>query len=236
MALVDTLTSEVETILGIEWDERSGNVIPETDDVALKNGAVKIEATFLYADLAGSSILAKKCPWQTTAKIIRSYLDISVRLIRAHNGEIRSFDGDRVMGIFKGDTPNTSAVNCAREIDWMVKKIINPKAEAKFKSIRDNDIKIRHCVGIDTSEARAVRSGIRNNNDLIWIGKAPSFAAKLSDIREYPYSVYISKECYNKLADSAKKDGTVDNIWENRSYTLSGETYSIYRTKYMLKP
>lgn len=40
MALVDTLTSEVETILEIEWDERSGNVIPETDDVALKNGAV----------------------------------------------------------------------------------------------------------------------------------------------------------------------------------------------------
>jgi hypothetical protein len=81
-----------------------------------------------------------------------------------------------------------------------------------------------------------VRSGIRNNNDLIWIGKAPSFAAKLSDIREYPYSVYISKECYNKLADSAKKDGTGDNIWENRIYTLSGETYSIYRTKHMLKP
>jgi adenylate cyclase len=236
MALVDTLTSEVETILEIKWDERSGNVIPETDDVALKNGAVKIEATFLYADLAGSSILAKTCPWQTTAKIIRAYLDISVRLIRAHNGEIRSFDGDRVMGIFKGDTPNTSAVNCAREIDWMVEKVINPKAEAKFKSIKDNNIKIRHCVGIDTSEARAVRSGIRNNNDLIWIGKAPSFAAKLSDIREYPYSVYISKECYNKLAISAKKDGTVDNIWENRSYTLSGETYSIYRTKHMLKP
>jgi adenylate cyclase len=236
MALVDTLTSEVETILEIKWDERSGNVIPETDDVALKNGAVKIEATFLYADLAGSSILAKTCPWQTTAKIIRAYLDISVRLIRAHNGEIRSFDGDRVMGIFKGKTPNTSAVNCARKIDWIVEKVINPKAEAKFKSIKDNNIKIRHCVGIDTSEARAVRSGIRNNNDLIWIGKAPSFAAKLSDIREYPYSVFISKECYNKLADSAKKDGTVDNIWENRSYTLSGETYSIYRTKYMLKP
>jgi adenylate cyclase len=236
MALVDTLTSEVETILEIKWDERSGNVIPETDDVALKNGAVKIEATFLYADLAGSSILAKTCPWQTTAIIIRAYIDISVRLIRAHSGEIRSFDGDRVMGIFKGDTPNTSAVNCAREIDWMVEKVINPKAEAKFKSIKDNNIKIRHCVGIDTSEARAVRSGIRNNNDLIWIGKAPSFAAKLSDIREYPYSVYISKECYNKLADSAKKDGTGDNIWENRIYTLSGETYSIYRTKHMLKP
>lgn len=235
MALADTLTTEVETVLTIEWDERSGNVIPDTDNVALKNGAVKLQATFLYADLAGSSALAKKCPWQTTAKIIRAYLNIAVRLIRAHNGEIRSFDGDRVMGIFTGDQPNTNAVNCAREIDWMVEKVIKPKAESKFKSIRDNNIKIKHCVGVDTSEVRAVRSGIRNNNDVIWIGKAPSFAAKLSDIREYPYSVYISKDCHDKLADSAKKDG-LDNIWENRSYSLSEETYTVYRTKHMLKP
>lgn len=236
MALIDTLKSEVEIILDITWNERSGNVLPDTDDVILKDGAVKVEATFLYADLAGSSILAKKCPWETTAKIIRAYLDISVRLIRAHGGEIKSFDGDRVMGVFKGDAPNTSAVNCARKIDWMVENVINPRAKDKFKSIKNNNIEIRHCVGIDTSEARAVRSGIRNNNDLIWIGKAPSFAAKLSDIRNHPYSVYISEACYKKLGKSAKESGEVEDIWENRNYTVSEETHSIYRTKYTLKP
>ena len=46
MAFNDTITEEVEKILSISWEERSGNVIPETADVALKNGAVKIEATF----------------------------------------------------------------------------------------------------------------------------------------------------------------------------------------------
>lgn len=35
----------------------------------------------------------------------------------------------------------------------------------KFPSIRDNDITIKHCIGIHFSEARAVRAGIRNNND-----------------------------------------------------------------------
>jgi len=235
MAIFDTLSDEVDNILDISWDERTGNVIPDTTDVVLKNGAVKIEATFLYADLAGSSVLAKKCPWQTTAKIIRSYLDTAVRLIRYHGGEIRSFDGDRVMGIFKGDTPNTSAVTCARNIDWVVTNLINPKAKEKFTSIKTNDIKIQHCVGIDTSEARAVRSGIRNNNDLIWIGKAPSFAAKLSDIREYPYEVYISKESYNKLGVNAKKNGDKD-IWSSTTVTIGGEAYTVYRTNTPLKP
>jgi class 3 adenylate cyclase len=235
MALLNTLTEEVENILRIKWEERSGNVIPDTTDVALKNGAVNIEATFLYADLAGSSVLAKKCPWGTTAKIIRSYLDTAVRLIKYHGGEIRSFDGDRVMGIFKGDTPNTDAANCARNIDWVVTNLINPKAKEKFTSIEKNDIKIRHCVGIDTSEARAVRSGIRNNNDLIWIGKAPSFAAKLSDIREYPYEVYISKECYNKLAVSAKKIGDTE-VWNSTTVTIGDEIYTVFRTSKTLKP
>jgi len=235
MAIIDTITEEVNNVLNIAWDERTGTIIPETTDVALKNGAVKIEATFLYADLAGSSILAKKCPWQTTAKIIRSYLDTAVRLIRYHGGEVRSFDGDRVMGIFKGTSPNTSAANCARNIDWVVTNLINPKASEKFKSIKDNNIKIKHCVGIDTSEARAVRSGIRNNNDLIWIGKAPSFAAKLSDIRDYPYEVYISKESFNKLASDAKKNGTED-VWTSKIVTIGGENYTVYRTNTPLKP
>ncbi|HYF04131.1 MAG TPA: adenylate/guanylate cyclase domain-containing protein [Patescibacteria group bacterium] len=235
MALLDTLTSEVDTILNITWDERSGNVIPETTDVVLRNGAVKIEATFLYADLAGSSILAKLCPWEITAKIIRAYLDISVRLIRTHGGEIRSFDGDRVMGIFTGDSPNTSAANCARKIDWVVEKIINPKAKANFQSIRENDIQITHCIGIDKGEVRAVRSGIRNNNDLIWIGKAPSFAAKLSDIRDYPYCIYLSKESYNRLNDSAKKNGDL-NIWESKTVQISSDSYTAYRTKCILEP
>lgn len=235
MSRVDTLTDEIETILSTKWVERDGNVVPESEDIALKDGAVKIDAVFLYADLAGSSKLARLCPWETTAKIIRAYLDCCVRLIRVHGGEIRSFDGDRVMGIFKGESPNTTASKCAREIDWIVENVLNPKAKEKFKSVKDNDIKINHCIGIDTGTAVAVRAGIRNNNDLIWIGRAPSFAAKLSDIRNYPYSVYITKASYDRLHDSAKKNET-ENIWEQSSMEFAGENKIIYSTKFMLTP
>jgi adenylate cyclase len=236
MAWVDTLTDEMETILSTKWDERSGNVVPDSESVALKDGAVKIEAAFLYADLAGSSRLAKLCPWETTAKIIRAYLNCCIRSIKVHGGEIRSFDGDRVMGIFKGDTPNTDATRCAREIDWMVEKVLNPKAKEKFRSVKDNNINIRHCIGIDTSTAVAVRAGIRNANDLIWIGRAPSFAAKLSDIRNYPYAVYISKESYDLLGNFAKNNSAGGNIWEESSIEFAGEKKTIYKTLSMLNP
>jgi adenylate cyclase len=231
----DILREHVDTILGTSFSERDGRVVPTTDDVALKDGAVKIDATFLYADLAGSATLADKCPWDTTAKVIRAFLDISTRLIRVHGGEIRSFDGDRVMGVFIGDIKNTSACRCGREIHWAVRKILQERATAKFASIRNNKIVISHCVGIDSGEVRAVRSGIRNHNDLIWIGKAASFSAKLSDVRDAPYCTYISSRVYNKLGPTEKKNGD-DNIWTPAKFTFAGKEESVYKSNHWKKP
>jgi adenylate cyclase len=233
---VETLSDAVDDIFSVDWDEREGRTVPESGDITLRNGAVKLDAVFLYADLAGSSRLASVCPWQTTAKIIRAYLDVATRIVRAWNGEIRSFDGDRVMGVFIGDTSNSNAANCAREIDYMVEKVIMPKAAKNFKSIRNNDIKITHCVGIDVGVSHAVRAGIRNNNDIIWIGKAPAFAAKLSDIRNYPWSVYLSSRSYEKLSDSAKVDREGTNIWVAVERTVGGVSETVYKTKTLKVP
>jgi adenylate cyclase len=235
MADEASLTQVVDDIFGTAFEEREGRKVPETTDVALAKGAVKIDATFLYADLAGSGRIAQVCPWETTAKIIRAYLDCAVRLIRAYGGEIRSFDGDRVMGVFMGDNKNSNASNCAREIFWTTEKIIQPKATTKFASVRNNNVKIRQACGLDTGIARAVRAGIRNNNDLIWVGRAPSFAAKLSDVREFPYCTFISEAVYKRLNDAAKShDGK--ELWERRTLKFADSDQVIYRSQYMRKP
>lgn len=229
------LEGYVEDTLSIEWSTRDGTTIPSTDTVVLKNGAVKVSAAFLYADLASTSQLAKVCPWETVAKIIRAYLDTSVRIIRSWGGEIRSFDGDRVMGVFMGDMKNTHSTKAAREIFYTVEHILGPKATKRFNSIKNNNIKLKNCVGIDYGDARAVRSGIRNSNDLIWIGKAPSLAAKLSDVRNYGHCVYISAASYKMLEKSAKFDGET-NIWTERTFAFAGVNETVYSTNYTLTP
>ena len=138
------------------------------------------------------------------------------------------------MGVFKTDTPNIHAVRSARKIDWMVHNVLNPKAKT-YNSIKNNNIVIKHCVGVDKSEAVAVRAGISGNNDLIWIGKVPSFAAKLSDIRKHPYELYISKDYYDKIgASNQSPDGK--NIWVAEIFEYAGSKYIVYKTNNPLKP
>lgn len=235
MALRDDLADSVQNILGTKFNERDGQKIPTSNDVSLTDGAVKLDAAFIYADLAGSGTIAKQCPWDTTAKIIRAYLDCATRIIRARGGEIRSFDGDRVMGVFIGDAKRSSATKAALQIQWATRHLIQPEATARFNSVKNNDVKIRQACGIDVGTSRAVRAGIRNNNDLIWIGRPPSFAAKLSDLREYPYCTFISAATYNRL-NKASKYSKGEDMWEQRSLTYAGKKETIYRSNYWWKP
>lgn len=234
MTWLETLSDAVDNVFDTSLTERDGTVVPTTDTV-LNSQAVKLDAAFLYADLAGSAMLTRVCPWETTAKIMRAYLDCTTRLIRAWGGEIRSFDGDRVMGVFVGPMKNTYAANCAREIFYTVDRILAPKATSKFKSISNNNIKLRNGIGIDSGTARAVRAGIRNNNDLIWIGRAPSMAAKLSDVRDYPRSVYISSSVYNNMTDGGRSPSG-DDIWVEKTFTFAGETHTVYGTLTLKTP
>lgn len=233
MALADDLSSDITKILNQEWSIRDGQVVPETADVALAGGGVKLSVAMLYADLADSTDLSM---WnrQVAAKVIKAFLAASTRLIRARNGYIRSFDGDRVMGVFLGDYKNTEAAKCALQINWMFLNVLKPKFEAKYEKLMDGTHKLAHCTGVDTSEVLVVRAGIGNNNDLVWVGRAPNVAAKLCGLREPPYNSYISGEAYNKLNDEAKISGD-KSMWEERKWT-NGPIDRIFRSSWTWKP
>jgi class 3 adenylate cyclase len=105
--------------------------------VALAGGAVEIDATFLYADMANSSKMAKELDRRVAAKILKSFLATTARLVRYHDGSIVSFDGDRILGVFMGDSKNTVAAKCGLQIKYVVQQIIRPKFEAKYESVKD---------------------------------------------------------------------------------------------------
>ena len=60
MSKSDDISKDVQSIIDKTWNKRKGNKIPNSEDITLAGGAVEIDATFLYADLANSSKMAKE--------------------------------------------------------------------------------------------------------------------------------------------------------------------------------
>jgi adenylate cyclase len=234
--LSNTLESDISTILGTTWDKRSGQVVPKTEDVALANGAVSLDAVVLYADLANSTKLARTFPYSMAAKIVRAYLSTMTRLIKDHGGAVRSFDGDRVMGVFVGDSKNSSAAKCGLKMKYVVAKMLRPKAEAKFPSLVSKGFVIKHCVGIARSELLVVRGGVRGSNDLVFIGSAPNIAAKLSEVRNSPWHTYITHNVYKYLNKDATYGSDGRNMWTATKRTLGDETWDLYKSSWWWSP
>ena len=233
MSLRQDLEKLTAAALSQAWDVRDGRTVPDTDSVLLAGGAVRLDCTVLYADLAESSKLATDFQQRTAAKVVKAFLACMSRLITAHDGQVTSFDGDRVMGVFLGGWKNTNAATCALKMNWTMRAIIRPQLTAYFKSLKKSRFAISHCVGIDTSNVLVVRAGIRGSNDLVWVGRAPNFAAKLSEIRNPPYRSYISGAVFNVLNRSAKYGGEDNRLmWEKRSCEFVGESVTIYRSSW----
>ena len=181
MALVDDLKSEVATILREQWTMRDGEAVPDTDDVKLSNDGVKLSATVLYADLAESTSMVDTKESAFSAVINKSLLSGACKIITDHSGVVTAFDGDRVMGVFIGRSKNSSAAKAAMRIKYAVNEIINPAIKVQYPS---SDFSVRYGAGIDSSDLLVARTGIRGSNDLVWVGPAANYAAKLATLRK----------------------------------------------------
>jgi len=94
-------------------------------------------------------------------------------------------------------------------------------------------------VGIDHSSIHVARSGVRDNNDLIWVGRAPNIAAKLSSIRMDKFKTFITPSVYKALLKPSKFQGSPErDMWTLLNWA-SGKPYGtpqIYGSGWTLKP
>jgi len=215
MGLKDDLESQIRaTFTGI-WDEEKTTVVPAPEALRLNaNHAKNLEAaTVLYADLDGSTNMVDKCKWWFAAEVYKAYLRCASQIIRSEGGAITAYDGDRVMAVFIGNSKNTTAVRAAMKINYAVESILRPAIAKQYPTI---DFLLKHVVGVDTSSLRAARIGVRGDNDIVWIGHAANYAAKLCTLAEKP--IWITKAIHENMHDDVKYlNGT--SVWEKRFWT-----------------
>ena len=215
MALKATLESEVTTIFRSSWATRDGDKVPEAEDLKLGNDAVKLTGTVLYADLADSTALVQKYKRPFAAEIYKMFLHCAAKILRDEGGTITAYDGDRVMAVFIGDPKNTPAARAALKINYAMTEIVRPALKKQYP----NDTYVpKHVVGIDTSDLFIARTGVRGANDLVWVGRAANYAAKLAALPE-TYSSYITADVYNGMRDDVKVSSDGRAMWVSLTWT-----------------
>jgi len=230
MSVIDDLETYVDNVFTEEWTRRRGQKVPDTPDVGLKNEAVELDATVLYADLASSTKMVKEKKDYVAAEVYKAYLYCAAKLIRNRGGVITAYDGDRVMGVFIGDAKNSNAAICGLNINHAASKIVMPRYKTKWPK---TNFQLQQRVGIDTSKLFVARTGIRGSNDLVWVGNAANNAAKMAALDpEYP--TYISAAVYSRLNESAKfSDKEHSDMWTNLGTSALG--YQIYGSTWLRK-
>lgn len=225
MALKDDLTSEVGTIFKSAWTETTGRVVPAPSNVGLGNKATQLEkAVVFYADLDGSTNMVDNFSWWFSAEIYKTFLHCAAKIVKDESGVITAYDGDRIMAIFIGDNKYDQAVRAAMKLRWAVANIIEPAMKAQYST---TTFSIKHTVGIDVSDLRAVRTGVRGDNDLVWVGRAANYAAKLNTLSS-DYPTWITKDVYDNLSANLIATNS-QPMWEVRSWTAMGDK-TIYRS------
>lgn len=229
MTFHEDLSAEVRAIFIKSWDVQDADKVPAPEDLRLNQNHAKrlTDAVVLYADLDGSTNMVDQHAWQFSAEVYKAYLRTASQIIRRNSGIITAYDGDRVMAVFYEGAKNTWAVRAALELNYAVEEIIRP-AYAFYT----NGFVLKHVVGIDRSDLCAARVGVRADNDIVWVGRAANYAAKLCNLSERP--IWITKSIYDAMLDEVKYANwlpTGINMWERR-YWRPMKDMEIYCTTY----
>jgi len=217
MALKEDLENKINSYFKESYEVEETTIVPDTDysKLTFGNKGLTAELAFLYVDIRKSSELHTTYGFTNAARIYQSFHDICVRIINHFDGNIRSFDGDRVMGIFSGKSKCTNAVKSAMKIRWAVDELLSTHLKQPIKI---------GC-GIDFGKTLIIKVGKGrddNNKDLVWVGQASNYAAHLSDIGNN--SIIISERTYNRMGPSTtwkNADEKTENMWKYKHLTLN---------------
>ncbi len=223
--LADELRDEVREKFRSQWTIRPGRVVPDEDSMTLGNDGVRIDAAVLYADMADSTKLVDAYPDTFAAEIYGAFLRCASRIIKDNNGTITAFDGDRVMAVYMGDNKEADACWTALKLNRAMQEIIRPALRELYPKVTYVP---HHTVGIDASSLLVIKDGVRGANDLIWVGRAANYAAKLCSL-DHTYQTRITDPVRRALSGNLITTQQGGPVWQQMTWNDMGGI-TIYRS------
>lgn len=242
MGLKQDIIDNVKSIVETNFTFEEVTYVPELSNPKLtfSSTGLKFEATTLYIDMRGSTEVLNKHNKPTIAKIHKAYLYTTVKIAKALNGEVRSFNGDSVLAFFQGTTKQSlsNAVKAAMQIRYMI-----ANSDSGINTLLGKYSAVNFGIGLDHGKVLCAKVGVGGNDntkDLIWIGNSINKAVVISDECSTPNYIGISKFVYDNLLDEVKFGerknyfGQTEkvNMWQQFYVHYNGKTETFYKTNW----
>jgi adenylate cyclase len=218
----------------------SGTSIPNISDIGHGKVGKEMELAMLFIDIRGSTKLVDGFRRQTAAKMYKSFLWGTAQIANSNGGALRSFNGDGLLVVFAGGSKCSMAVKSALQMSWFMQEVLQPKVESYLQyNQKLTDIEFGFGIGIHTGKVLIVRAGMKGeaNNDLVWVGNATNYAAKLGSETSYAgRKIRITPDVYKKLNDNSKYatvNGLKIDMWEKCTSSERLGKIDLYRTDYL---
>jgi class 3 adenylate cyclase len=211
--------------------EYSG-VVDESDDFLRKHVFSKLDMVVLYVDLVGSTTMALELPSEKIAIIMSSFAQEMAAVIRQHNGYVLKFVGDAVIGYFVAENNSLltadNAVNCARSMNTVIQKGINPI----LNQYDYPDLQVK--IGVDFGQNIVIRYGSdKENSHVDLMGPAMNIAAKIQNMAK-PNQILIGNDVHERIHPSSQ-DRFHEMIWNKDEWKyhsrLTGKIYKVFEFK-----
>jgi class 3 adenylate cyclase len=225
MSLLEELNNKVGEIAATAWGNiPNARIIPTPSDLTFGNTAERLDATVMYADIRGSTSMVDALPDTRAAEYYKAFLHCAAKIIKANDGVIQAYDGDRVMAVFVGENQADNAVRAALQINYAVIYVINPPF-ARIYSF--SPYTLRHTVGIDSGTILVAKTGVRVDSDLVWVGPAANYAAKLNSFpgSENAGSTRITKPVFDAISLSLCYDRNQKFMWAGPYFDIKHAHY-----------
>ena len=230
MTFKDDLQTKVDEFVRDSWGEiPTGYVVPSPEDLTFGNTGRRLSACILYADIRGSTKMVDELADTLAAEYYKAFLYCTAKILKRNGGEITAYDGDRAMAVFLGNTKEDDAVGAALEIGYAVDEIINPQFAALYTT---SHRKLHHTVGIDTGTVLVSKTGVRVDSDLVWVGAAANYAAKLNSFAglDGAYPIRITHEVFASLSESCLFGSAREPMWQGPYTDFQPRQH--YRTRF----
>lgn len=176
----------------------------------------------VYVDLASSTKINIQEKKDLAAHIFDSYIKAVTKIFTEYQSKYIDIQGDGGFALFDGE----NSINRALVAAVTIKTLLSRQAQyfSEFVNSKLNNTNLSVRIGIHKGNILAKKSGIRGENEIIWLGDAVSVASKICNLKFYENNQFqsdtirVSNTAYEgiknrHLIDSCKC-GEIVNLWE----------------------